>query len=69
MTSREVLKKFLAEGWQVVHIRGSHRQLKHPKKSSRVTLPHPKKDLPKGTLRSIFKQEAWSWPLEKTKKR
>ena len=31
-------------------------QLKHPTKPGLVTLPHPKRDLPNGTLRSIEKQ-------------
>ncbi|MES2705891.1 MAG: type II toxin-antitoxin system HicA family toxin [Verrucomicrobiota bacterium] len=25
-------------------------------------MPHPKKDFPKGTLRSIFTQAGWPWP-------
>jgi len=28
-------------------------------KSGRVTVPHPKKDIPKGTIISIFKQAGW----------
>ncbi|MDK0966304.1 type II toxin-antitoxin system HicA family toxin, partial [Clostridium perfringens] len=31
-------------------------QYKHPTKKGRLTIPHPKKDLPIGTVRSIFKQ-------------
>lgn len=37
-------------------VRGSHHQFKHPSKPGRVTVPHPKKDLPVGTLHSILKQ-------------
>ncbi|MDW8213738.1 MAG: type II toxin-antitoxin system HicA family toxin [Roseiflexaceae bacterium] len=33
----------------------------HPNKPGRVTVPHPKKDLPVGTLRSIYRQAGWSW--------
>ena len=36
--------------------KGSHRQYKHKTKGGRVTVPHPKKDLPLGTVKSIFKQ-------------
>jgi predicted RNA binding protein YcfA (HicA-like mRNA interferase family) len=41
-----------------VHVdtRGSHHQFKHPTKPGRVTVPHPKRDLPIGTVRSIFRQ-------------
>jgi predicted RNA binding protein YcfA (HicA-like mRNA interferase family) len=35
---------------------GSHKQFKHPSKPGRVTVPHPKRDIPVGTLRSIEKQ-------------
>lgn len=32
------------------------RLIEHPSKLALVTVPHPKKDLPVGTVRSIFKQ-------------
>jgi predicted RNA binding protein YcfA (HicA-like mRNA interferase family) len=53
---REVIKKLKQDGWREVARRGSHRQFKHPTKKGRVTVPHPKLDLPKGTLRAIEKQ-------------
>jgi predicted RNA binding protein YcfA (HicA-like mRNA interferase family) len=34
----------------------SHVQFKHSVISGRVTVPHPKRDIPLGTLRSIEKQ-------------
>jgi predicted RNA binding protein YcfA (HicA-like mRNA interferase family) len=45
-----------ADGWFEVAQKGSHIQLKHPTKPGRVTLPHPKRDLPLGTLKSIEQQ-------------
>ncbi|MGO8799829.1 MAG: type II toxin-antitoxin system HicA family toxin [Roseiarcus sp.] len=36
--------------------KASHVQFKHPLKPGRVTVVHPKKDIPSGTLRSIEKQ-------------
>ncbi|MDJ0572345.1 MAG: type II toxin-antitoxin system HicA family toxin [Pleurocapsa sp. MO_192.B19] len=42
-----------------VNVRGSHHQYKHPIKKNKITVPHPKKDLPLGTLKSIFKQAGW----------
>ncbi|QCI96706.1 type II toxin-antitoxin system HicA family toxin [Agrobacterium larrymoorei] len=36
--------------------KGSHVQFKHASKPGRVTVPHPKRDLPIGTLKSIEKQ-------------
>ncbi|MBD9492192.1 type II toxin-antitoxin system HicA family toxin [Ensifer sp. ENS11] len=43
---------------QVVEVatKGSHVQFKHPEKPGRVTVPHPKRDIPIGTLKSIEKQ-------------
>ena len=55
VTSRDIISRLKADGWILVHTRGSHHQFKHPDRSGRVTVPHPKKDLPKGTLRSIFR--------------
>lgn len=56
MNSREVLRLLEADGWRRVGQKGSHVQLKHPTKVGRVTLPHPRRDLPKGTLKSIERQ-------------
>jgi len=56
MSSREVIRQLLDDGWfEVAHV-GSHKQFKHATKLGRVTVPHPKRDLPLGTLKSIEKQ-------------
>ncbi|MCL4868824.1 MAG: type II toxin-antitoxin system HicA family toxin [Anaerolineae bacterium] len=62
MSSRELIARPKKDGWVLVNTRGSHHQFKHPNKPGRVTIPHPKKDLPKGTLRSIYQQAGWRWP-------
>jgi predicted RNA binding protein YcfA (HicA-like mRNA interferase family) len=56
MDSRDIIAALEADGWKQVAQKGSHVQFKHPTKPGRVTVPHPKKDLPIGTLRSIEKQ-------------
>ncbi|WP_449431174.1 type II toxin-antitoxin system HicA family toxin [Pseudomonas putida] len=56
MRSREVIQLIEAHGWYEVDVKGSHHQFKHPVKSGRVTVPHPKTDLPKGTVHSILRQ-------------
>ena len=61
MNSREVISRLKKEGWELVNIRGSHHQYKHSSKANKITVPHPKKDLPVGTLKSIFKQAGWDW--------
>lgn len=56
MNSRDLISLLKADGWFLVATKGSHQQFKHKFKKGRVTVPHPKRDLPKGTLLSIFKQ-------------
>ena len=56
MTSREVLKALRAAGFVVVDQKGSHVQLKKHGHPGRVTVPHPKPELPIGTIRSIERQ-------------
>jgi predicted RNA binding protein YcfA (HicA-like mRNA interferase family) len=56
VTSRAVLRRLREAGWFEVRHKGSHVQLKHPERPGLVTVPHPKRDLPKGTVRSIERQ-------------
>ena len=57
MKVREILKILRHDGWVEVARRESHRQLKHPRKKGRVTVPgKPSDDLAAGTLNSILKQ-------------
>ncbi|MBE7530077.1 MAG: type II toxin-antitoxin system HicA family toxin [Ardenticatenaceae bacterium] len=51
-----LISRLYADGWKLVHIRGSHHQFKHPTKPGRVTVTHPKRDIPTSTLCNIFKQ-------------
>ncbi|RYD28198.1 MAG: type II toxin-antitoxin system HicA family toxin [Verrucomicrobiaceae bacterium] len=62
MPSHDIIARLKADGWELVNVRGSHHQYKHPERSGRVTVPHPKKDFARGTLRSIFTQAGWPWP-------
>jgi predicted RNA binding protein YcfA (HicA-like mRNA interferase family) len=56
MKSRDVIIALKADGWFEVSAEGSHHQFKHPTKVGKITVPHPKADLPIGTLKSIEKQ-------------
>jgi HicA toxin of bacterial toxin-antitoxin, len=38
---------------------GSHHEFLNPKTDAIVTVPHPRKDFPIGTLRAIFRQAGW----------
>jgi len=56
MWSREIISALQKDGWFQVAQKGSHVQFKHPTKKGRVTVPHPERDIPVGTLKSIEKQ-------------
>ena len=56
MKSADLIRMLKADGWELVHTVGSHHQFRHPAKPGKVTVPHPKKDLPKGTVNSVLKQ-------------
>lgn len=45
-----------AHGWFEVGHEGSHKQFRHPDLKGRVTVPHPKRDVPLGTVVSIERQ-------------
>jgi predicted RNA binding protein YcfA (HicA-like mRNA interferase family) len=54
--SRKIIKLLETDGWTFIGTTGSHHHFKHETKPGKVTVPHPKKDLPAGTVRSILKQ-------------
>ncbi|MES2961291.1 MAG: type II toxin-antitoxin system HicA family toxin [Pseudomonadota bacterium] len=56
MNSKKLIRILEMDGWRLISTKGSHQQYKHPFKKGRVTVPHPSRDFPKGTLASIFKQ-------------
>jgi predicted RNA binding protein YcfA (HicA-like mRNA interferase family) len=57
MKVRQVLRTLNRDGWMGTARRGSHRQLKHPSKPGRATVPGKLSDeLAPGTLNSILKQ-------------
>jgi len=56
MNSRDVIKVLQKNGWYEVAQAGSHKQFKHATRPGRVTVPHPKRDIPAGTLKSIERQ-------------
>ena len=56
MKSLDLIKMIEADGWYEVRVKGSHHHFKHPTKEGLVTVSHPKKDLPIGTVNNILKQ-------------
>tara|TARA_R110002124_G_scaffold55708_1_gene157662 strand:- start:24593 stop:24775 length:183 start_codon:yes stop_codon:yes gene_type:complete len=56
MKVKELLKLLKNDGWTVKSQKGSHKQMIHPDKQGKVTIPMHGGDIPKGTLNSILKQ-------------
>lgn len=56
MKSSSLIKMIEKDGWYIVRTKGSHYHFKHPKKKGLVAIPHPKKDVPLGTVYSILNQ-------------
>ena len=56
-SSRAIVKRLLAEGFELVKVSGSHHKFR--KGPITVIVPHPKKDLPVGTARAIAKLAGW----------
>lgn len=55
--SRQIIRRLEKDGFELVKVSGSHHKFKKDGKT--VTVPHPKKDLPIGTVRAIYKQAGW----------
>lgn len=56
-SSREVISILMQDGWyEYRSATGSHHAFKHSIKKGIVIVPHPKKNIPIGTLKNIEKQ-------------
>ncbi len=55
--NKRIVKRLLAEGFERVAVKGSHHKFR--KGALVVVVPHPKKDLPLGTARSIARMAGW----------
>ncbi len=56
MNSRSIVKQLKKDGWKHIRTTGDHFHFHHSKKPGIVTVPHPKKDIPIGTVKSIERQ-------------
>ena len=54
---KKIIKLLKQEGWILRNVKGSHAQF--VKDENRLTVPHPKKDLPHGTARAIAYAAGW----------
>lgn len=56
MNSTQLIRMLEDDDWKQIRVKGSHHHFIHPTKKGLVTVPHPNKDLPIGTVNSILKQ-------------
>jgi predicted RNA binding protein YcfA (HicA-like mRNA interferase family) len=57
--SRDIIRRLQQEGYEEKSIRGSHHKYVHPTSHRVVIVPHPRKDIPVGTVRSIYRDAGW----------
>lgn len=57
--SRKLIRLLENDGWVRVATKGSHRQFEHLSRKGRITVPHPGRDLKRGTVASIYRQAGW----------
>ena len=57
--SRRLMRMLRQDGWELDRVKGDHHTFKHPDKAELVTLTHPKRDLPTGLVRSIYRIAGW----------
>lgn len=55
--SKKIVSRLQREGWTFASARGSHH--KFTRDGATIIVPHPKKNLPIGTARSIAKAAGW----------
>jgi predicted RNA binding protein YcfA (HicA-like mRNA interferase family) len=58
--SRAIIRRLNADGFVLVSSPGSHHKYRHPGRDRIVILPHPRNDIPLGTVRSIYRQAGWN---------
>ena len=57
--SRDIIRRLEREGFQLVSVKGSHHKFWHPEKRRIVMVPHPRRDIPIGTVKSVYRQAGW----------
>ena len=57
--SHDIIRRLLQEGFIKKSTRGSHHKFVHPASRRMVIVTHPRKDIPIGTVRSIYEDAGW----------
>ena len=57
--SRKLIKMLEQDGWVLDRVNGDHHTFKHPDRQEIITVTHPRRDLPIGLARRIYKLARW----------
>ena len=57
--SRDIIRRLRKDDFELISVGGSHHKFFHNVLRRRVIVPHPKKDLPIGTVRAIYRDAGW----------
>jgi predicted RNA binding protein YcfA (HicA-like mRNA interferase family) len=57
--SRKLIALLEQDGWILDRVSGDHHTFKHPNKEAIITVTHPRRDLPTGLVRRIYKLAGW----------
>ena len=57
--SRKLIRMLEQDGWELDRVNGGHHTFKHPAREEIITSTHPRKDLPIGLVRRIYKLAGW----------
>lgn len=57
--SRKLMRMLEEDGWVLDRINGDHHTFKHLQRDKIITITHPRRDLPIGLVRRIYKLAGW----------
>jgi len=58
--SRDIIKRLEADGFALISVRGSHHKFRQAATGRMVIVTNPRKDMPAGTVRAIYRQAGWT---------
>jgi predicted RNA binding protein YcfA (HicA-like mRNA interferase family) len=57
--SRDIIRRLEQDGFRLVSVRESHHKFRHPLTKKTTIITHPRRDIPLGTVRAIYRQVGW----------
>lgn len=60
--SRDIIRRLRRDGFELISISGSHHKFRHPVTKRTTIVTHPRKDIPIGTVKSIYRDAGLKEP-------